>query len=408
MSEYPHSAASEQYDSDSENSSVDEPLVKPKQKSRRPGTSDFRQQRLAAFNPVLTAKTVIPLLIAIAVVFAPLGAAMWYASHRVQDIMIDYSQCENMALSDHWSEIPGNYTFHFRDNIVPHTPVWRLTTDESQPFEDERRVCQIQFHVPVRMKAPLYLFYRLKDFYANHRRYVKSFSEDQITGKAASVSDIKNTIGQNCEPLSVDENGKRYYPCGLIANSLFNDTYSLTFTAVNGTENDYSMTDKGIAWSTEDQRYKKTKYHWSEIAPPPNWYKKFPNGYNSTNVPDISHWEQFQVWMKPSALPDFSKLALRNDHDALEPGTYQIDIGLHFPVLPFNGHKYVYISQRSAIGGKNIFLGVSWMVGGGICFVLAIVLLVVNFVKPRKTGDVNLLSWNREAFKKDEKETEQE
>ena len=54
------------------------------------------------------------------------------------------------------------------------------------------------------------------------------------------------------------------------------------------------------------------------------------------------------------------------------------------------------------IGGKNDFLGIAWMVGGGIYFVLGLALLVINFIKPRKTGDVNLLSWNREAIKRDE------
>ena len=51
---------------------------------------------------------------------------------------------------------------------------------------------------------------------------------------------------------------------------------------------------------------------------------------------------------------------------------------------------------------KERLLGISWMVGGGICFILGLALLVINFVKPRKTGDVNLLSWNQEKTKRDE------
>lgn len=386
-----NSEAQDDYDSDD---SLIAPVVK--EKSRKPADNAFRQQRLAAFNPVLTAKTVIPLLIAIAVIFVPLGAAMWYASHVVQDIMIDYSQCENEAVTTHWSEIPATYTtFNYKNNPSVNPAQWKLSTDESQQFADERRVCQIQFNVATEMKAPIYLFYRLHNFYANHRRYVKSYSEDQLTGLAASADSIKTTVGQNCEPMSLDSNGKRIYPCGLIANSLFNDTYS-SLTSVNGSGTDYDLTEEGIAWGTNDQRFKKTQYHYTDIVPPPNWYKQFPNGYNSTNVPDISTWAQFQNWMKAAGLPNFNKLALRNDQDHLQPGTYQIEVGLHFPVLPYKGKKFVYISQRSVIGGKNVFLGISWIVGGGICFLLAISLLIVNLIKPRKTGDVNLLSWNKE------------
>ncbi|EAZ63873.2 role in phospholipid translocation across the plasma membrane [Scheffersomyces stipitis CBS 6054] len=393
-----------EYESDSvsEDSSFGQ---KDKDKSRKPGDNAFRQQRLKAYNPVLTAKTVIPLLIAIAIVFVPLGAAMWYGSSRVQDMAIDYSQCELLASSDHFSEIPDRFTdFNFRtkDADIAHRPQWRLDTDESQPFDDERKVCTIQFEIPNRMTAPIYLFYRLHNFYANHRRFVKSFSEDQLEGKPASLNTIKNAVGENCSPLS-NINGTRIYPCGLIANSLFNDTFSTTLSAVNGSSGDFEMTEKGIAWATDKNRFKKTRYNHTEIVPPPNWYKMFPNGYNETNVPDISTWYQFQNWMHTSALPTFNKLALRNDDDALEQGIYEISVGLHFPVLPYNGKKYIYLSQRSVIGGKNDFLGISWMVGGGVCFILGLSLLIINFIHPRRTGDVNLLSWNKEKAAADEK-----
>ncbi|CAD1808557.1 LEM3 (ligand-effect modulator 3) / CDC50 family protein [Candida parapsilosis] len=394
-------------DYDSGSSSEDEPLdTDKKEKTRRPSDHPFRQQRLKAYNPVLTAKTVIPLLVAIAIIFVPLGAAMWYASDRIQDITIEYTQCEEMALNNTFTPIPDNYTsYNFKRDYTGYKPnfSWRIVTDDTQPYEEDRKVCQIQFQVLTDIKGPLYLYYRLHKFHANHRRYVKSFSEDQLNGKAASLDTIKNTVGQNCEPLS-QRDGKKIYPCGLIANSLFNDTFSTAFEAVNGTSADKTvqLTEKGINWSTDKNRFKKTKYSHTEIVPPPNWHKMYPNGYNETNVPDISQWPQFHNWMRPSALATFNKLALRNDSATLQAGVYQINIGLHFPVLPYNGGKYIYLSQRSVIGGKNDFLGIAWMVGGGICFVLGLALLVINFIKPRKTGDVNLLSWNREAIKRDE------
>ncbi|RLV82667.1 Alkylphosphocholine resistance protein [Meyerozyma sp. JA9] len=386
-----------EYASDSSDSDLDE-VPQDEKKSRRPPENAFTQQRLRAYNPVLTAKTVIPLLIAIAVVFVPLGAAMWYASDRIQDFAIDYSKCEKLASSRYWSPVPDEFLeFNFKTKTknINHKPQWKLDTDDTQQFEDERNVCRIQFEVPDDMKGPIYFFYRLHNFYQNHRRYAKSFSEDQIEGKPASVNTIKNTVGQNCEPLSVRD-GKRIYPCGLIANSMFNDTYGHTLQGVNGTSSDYKFTSKGIAWKTDSNRFKKTKYDHTEIVPPPNWYKWYPDGYNATNVPDISKWEEFQNWMRTSALPTFNKLVLRNDHDSLNKGIYEVTIGLHFPVLPYNGKKYIYISQRSVIGGKNDFLGISWMAGGGVCFLLGVTLLIVNAIKPRRTGDVSLLSWNRE------------
>lgn len=391
-------------DSDTEDET---PIKKPK--SRRPGDNAFRQQRLRAFNPVFTGKTVIPLLVLIAIIFVPLGAGMWYALHVVQDITIDYTQCENMA-TDSWLDIPSNYTtFNFKlKTAEPARAVWKLTSDEEN-LED-LRVCLVQFELVDDWKAPVYLFYRLRNFHANHRRYVKSYSEAQITGDAALLDLIENASGQNCQPLFKGEDGRAIYPCGLIANSLFNDTFSPILTLVNGSldASDYEMTGKGIAWGTDKNRFKKTKYNHTQIVPPPNWIKQFPNGYNETNVPDVSTWEDFQNWMRPAALADFVKLRLRNDNDVLKKGIYEVQIGLHFPVIPYDGQKYLYLSQRLVIGGKNDFLGISWMVAGGICFILSMLLLVVNLVRPRKSGDVNLLSWNQESFAKDERDDREE
>lgn len=325
---------------------------------------------------------------------------MLYGANRVEEIIIDYSQCEKMARSSHFSEIPADqYEAHFH-NEMNIKPQWRLATNSSSVwnnYPDDRNICEIQFQIPDDIGPAVFLFYRLKNFYSNHRRFATSFSESQLNGKQATVSDIKDTVGQNCEPLSVDsKTGKIIYPCGLIANSLFNDTYSDSLLAINGTSDDYTLSKSKIAWGYNKKRFKKTTYDAKNIVPPPNWVKMFPNGYTNDNIPDISNWENFQNWMAPSALTPFSKMFARNDNDTLEEGLYQINVGLHFPVLPYDGHKYIYLSTRSVIGGRNPFLGICWIVGGGLCILLAIAFITIQVLHPRKLGDTSLLSWNNE------------
>lgn len=370
-----------------------------KRSNRRPPINNFTQQRLKAVNPVFTLKTVAPILLFLGIFLVPLGAAMWLAAHYVQDVSIEYTQCELLASNESWTPIPDKFVrYRYKNTKFADvtTAQWKLSVDDTQEDADEKNVCQIQFLVPHKIKGPLYFFYRLENFHQNHRRYAKSYSEDQLNGEAASINDIKDTAGLNCQPLSVNEDGQIYYPCGLIANSFFNDTFSSTLTAVNGSSSDYAMTNEGIAWSHNDRRFKKTKYNYKDIAPPPNWVKRYPNGYNSTNVPDILTWGEFQNWMFTSAFADFQKLVLRNDDDAIEAGTYQVSVGLHFPVLPYKGKKHISLSQRSPIGGKNYFLGFSWIVCGGICFVLAILALIINALRPHRMGDESLLSWKRD------------
>lgn len=150
-----------------------------------------------------------------------------------------------------------------------------------------------------------------------------------MKGEARSNGSIN---GGTCDPLRLNpDNGKAYYPCGLIANSLFNDTFSspVLVTPRDGSNKNetYFMTNKGIAWETDKELYKPTKYTPYEISPPPNWHERYPEGYTEDNPPpNLQEDEEFQVWMRTAGLPTFSKLARRNDTETMHSGTYRIDI----------------------------------------------------------------------------------
>lgn len=47
----------------------------------------FKQQRLPAWQPVMTAKTVIPAFFIIGVIFVPLGAVLYTTSESVRNIL---------------------------------------------------------------------------------------------------------------------------------------------------------------------------------------------------------------------------------------------------------------------------------------------------------------------------------
>ena len=60
--------------------------------------------------------------------------------------------------------------------------------------------------------------------------------------------------------------------------------------------------------------------------------------------------------MRPSALATFNKLALRNDTGSLERGIYQINVGLHFPVLPYKGRN-IYTSPKDRLSEERTTFG---------------------------------------------------
>lgn len=388
-------------DSDSDS----ERPVEVKQKSRKPPNTAFRQQRLKAWQPILTPKTVLPLFFCVTIIFAPLGGVMLWASNQIQEIVIDYSHCENEA-TETQTMIPNKYvSYTFNDGKTPEiAPQWTLVSMADNNTVNTfginipvKKVCQIQFETPTDMGPPVYMFYRLTSFYQNHRRYVQSYNEDQINGKPVTNSSLKSK--DDCKPLTLNPDGIAYYPCGLIANSFFNDTFSspLLLNPSNGQSEDYyDMTESGIAWATDRNRFKKTEYNASQVVPPPNWAEMFPDGYTDENMPDISNWESLQNWMRTAGLPTFSKLARRNDETLFTAGIYRVDVGLNFPVLKYDGTKSLVLSTRSVLGGRNPFLGIAYLVIAGITFALGMLFWLKHMIKPRKLGDHSYLSWNNE------------
>lgn len=89
------------------------------------------------------------------------------------------------------------------------------------------------------MNQPIYVYYQLDNFYQNHRRYVKSRNDQQLRDK----NEANET--NYCDPEKTTD-GKPIVPCGLIAWSLFNDTYSFSRDGKNITVN-----RKHISWKSD-------------------------------------------------------------------------------------------------------------------------------------------------------------
>ncbi|KAF1834654.1 Lem3/Cdc50 [Decorospora gaudefroyi] len=381
-----------------------------KTKSRRPPNTAFRQQRLKAWQPILTPKTVLPLFFIVGIIFAPIGGLLLYASAQVQEISIDYTNCNttapraslnyNASQGNDLEPIPSDRVSATFKSAMQSAPEWGWAWEDYRfpsGVVQNTSVCILSFEIPREIKPPILFYYRLTNFYQNHRRYVKSVDIEQLKGRARSASDLSSG---DCSPLDVAPDGRPYYPCGLIANSMFNDTFGdLTLNNAvqtpEGEINTYTMTVEGTSWSHEGDLYGKTDYKPSDVVPPPNWQEQYPNG-SYTELPNLHTWEQFQVWMRTAGLPTFSKLYQRNDNDALKAGTYRLKIYDRFPVEKYSGTKSILISTRTVMGGKNPFLGIAYLVVGGICILLGAVFLATHLIKPRKLGDHTYLTWNND------------
>nr|GAT55501.1 transcription regulator [Mycena chlorophos] len=379
---------------------------------RRPANTAFKQQRLKAWQPILTPKTVLPTLFIVGILFGPIGGLLIWGSSLVSEMTFEYTNCQNEPAASSLdavslSAMPSSaYSYKLRSADAKKTfspPSWGFvnnTGNSSVTDPSELLQCVVEFSIPADIEHSIFLYYKLTNFFQNHRRYVKSLNTDQLKGTFVSASSLSNG---DCKPLATNSNGTAIYPCGLIANSVFNDTFS-NLTLVNvgsGDASTYNFTANGIAWPGEAKKYTtdpvaaKTYTGYDQLVPPPNWALRYGTSYNASNFPDLKNDERFQNWMRTSGLPTFTKLYGRNDEDNMTAGTYRIVIGLNFPVTPYHGTKSFVISTVSWIGGKNSFLGWAYVGAASLFVLLAIAGTARHLIKPRRLGDMSLLSWNR-------------
>ncbi|KAF9102681.1 hypothetical protein BGX29_004318 [Mortierella sp. GBA35] len=369
-------------------------------KSKRPANTAFKQQRLKAWQPILTPKSVLPAFIIVGILFAPLGGLLLWASDTVAEIVIDYTNCERAGPT--YVQVPPDlYSSNFPgasgDGNPPEFKAIQSVGSSNNATWPTIK-CTIKMDIPVTMKKPVFMYYRLTNFYQNHRRYIKSLDLKQLAGEPRTAMELR---GGGCEPMATITEGEvRYpiYPCGLIANSMFNDTLDTTLTPFNTTDiKPYNMTDKGIAWTVDQTKYLPQRHpDLSHIRPPPNWEKRFPNGYSESTPPiDISKDEHFQVWMRASGLPNFRKMYAKNEKEDLPSGTYTIDIDMNYNISYNGGTKSIVLSTVSFIGGRNPFLGIAFVVVGVLCVFLGLLFTARHLYKPRRLGDHTYLSWNQ-------------
>ncbi|XP_029114069.1 cell cycle control protein 50A-like [Scleropages formosus] len=336
------------------------PSAGPSAKSKKPDNTAFKQQRLPAWQPILTAGTVLPAFFIIGLIFIPIGIGLFVTSNNIREFEVDYtgvdasSPCFTCSQTYSWnSSIPCKCAVSF---------------SLEQPFESN-----------------VFMYYGLSNFYQNHRRYVKSRDDSQLNGDKASL----RNPSKECEPYRSHDN-KPIAPCGAIANSLFNDTLELFYIDPNGTRTQIPLVKKGIAWWTD----KHVKFRnpggnnfnltvvFQGTTKPVNWRKYV---YELDTDPENNGFvnEDFIVWMRTAALPTFRKLyriiqKKSNMTPTLPRGNYTLDVTYNYPVRSFEGRKRMILSTISWMGGKNPFLGIAYITVGSVCFFLGVVLLIIH------------------------------
>ena len=196
------------------------------------------------------------------------------------------------------------------------------------------------------------VYVKLTNLYQNNRDYFKGYSKKQLTGKT-----LLDT--QNCGRYS-EYSGKKVYPCGIIANTVFNDNISFQMLKQTVVEE----IDLLKVYQNHKTKFVALKLDRKDIANEfHNKLKTFPKSEIALNNAKLTmHSERFSEpderlpfpdepffgnWFKPAPTSLVVKLyaKLELEHDLEQNDFLVITNDWKFPIEDFGGRKTVVISN---------------------------------------------------------------
>ncbi|RNF01346.1 uncharacterized protein Tco025E_08589 [Trypanosoma conorhini] len=386
------------------------------------GGNPIIQQTLPALFLYFTPLAVLLAFAVVTLLFIPLGISSILASDRYYEVRQQYSAIHR------YQYLPTDPSVNVNQGI-------RAFTVGNVTHRQGTRT-RVTLELRETLKAPVYLYYTLENFFQNFRDFHDGASRNLLRGKERRSKTYKE-----CEPfqkpgflngmlgkeVKVEEKGVArvlryedfiYNPCGMAPWSMFNDTfvlYRVEAPAGGGTHSadnlmlicnssDFGPTGKplghsvarnhcrkrGISWKADRKvRYKPLRTslrRWSLRYPYPNddvyltngWYANEP-GHSLTDPADYD----VHVWLRGSALPNFRKLLRIIDVD-LEKGKYVMDIEEYFDVTTFRGAKGFLLRTRSWVGKDGHALGIAFLSVGALAFVLGLTFATEFFLRRHK------------------------
>ena len=182
-------------------------------KVNKPKDTDFIQQRLRAYQPIYTLESTVSVLVGLTIIFYIYGYVLYTNADRQLETSVRYD--------DHCNG-----------------------------------TCSLEIIVEGTMTKPVFIFYEFKNFYQNHRNYVKSKSYEQLRDVSISQSSLATKCsgayyGKDFDNLTYI-NGTLYAPddivnpCGLMAKSFFNDNFEIFNESLA-----FDIIQKDISWQSD-------------------------------------------------------------------------------------------------------------------------------------------------------------
>ncbi|KPI83673.1 hypothetical protein ABL78_7283 [Leptomonas seymouri] len=398
------------------------------------GGSPLAQQTFPGVFNYPSPFLIVPFFFVFMIPFVVVGALILIEGPRHGVVEQEYSHIHQ------YQYVPTNPEVNINEGLL------KFTADGVTHAQGTRT--WLQLNVPRHLNAPVYMYYKLDNFYQNFRSFHDGRSNKQLTGKQrlGNIYTCKpytqpgfrekemdtpiSFTGADGVAMKVTLGYFTYSPCGIAPWSKFNDTFVLyrqltadeaaAATAAgetvhiggldgkaelelvcNGT--DFGLRGEPLGGSAAPNHCAKdritwkadrdVRFHnmtirqdwWSLYYPYPTDNEYLRNGWYLHEpghaLPDQSDYD-LQVWMRSSFTSSFRKLYRIISVD-LRPGIYWVDITELYDVVSFRGRKSIVLHDGNWTGGRNVVLGVVFVVMGCLSFVFGVAFTVECLLQRR-------------------------
>jgi len=208
-----------------------------------------------------------------------------------------------------------------------------------------------KIHITEDMKKPVMVYYQVDGVIQNHRFYMDSKSDKQLKGEEVDPEELKKD--KICEGAFTEKemsysgnsgSSNLANPCGLIAKTYFKDKFT--------------------NWKLGTDILTKEELDEEEIA-----YQSDIDTYEGV----ADKGEHFLVWMRISPFSNPRKLWGRINKDIKQ--NTEIEIKIEPERDYFGGNRYIILSTRNIFGGKSMFLGICYIIAGGLSLMASVIFI---------------------------------
>ncbi|XP_053673796.1 cell cycle control protein 50A-like [Anopheles nili] len=227
-----------------------------------------------------------PVLIAFGIIFICIGSVLLHVSLDTPEFSLDYTHC--VAHQDHLNRSCAEI----------------LSWQHGGTCE-----CIVEITLEQHFPRDVFFYYGLENFHQNHRMFVRSRDDGQLRGN------IDKDPSPYCDPYRYTEHNNQtrpVAPCGLIANAIFNDSFSLHQLPSRRL---VPLVGGGSVWAHERElKFRnppdvdlREALEAHNISRPPSWSRELweldpanpeNNGFQN---------EDLINWMRSAALPSFQR-----------------------------------------------------------------------------------------------------